>query len=72
MLRAGGRSSGGTGGERRDTTGALQGRTGRPLEVVHDPRLDDAVPPALPSIGGGALRVLRWDEVRDAVTGEVG
>lgn len=58
------RFMGPTGSERRDTTGALQARTGRPLEVVHDPRLDAAVPPAMPRIRGGRLRVLSWDEVR--------
>ncbi len=53
-----------TGSERRDTTGALQGLTGRPLRVVHDPALLDDVPPALPRIQGGRLRLLTLAEVR--------
>ena len=53
-----------TGSERRDTTGALQGLTGRPLQVVHDPALLDDVPPALPRIQGGRLRILTLAEVR--------
>lgn len=59
-----------TGWDRRDATGALQARTGRPLTVVHDRRLEVAVPPALPRIRGGRLRVLAWGEVRATGSGD--
>ncbi len=63
------RFHGPTAAERRDTTGALQARTGRPLRVVHDARLRDAVPPALPVIRGAGPRILVWEEVLPATSG---
>ncbi len=49
--------------ERRDGTGALQGRTGRALRIVAYPDRDVPVAPALPRLRGGRLRILAWDEV---------
>lgn len=63
------RFDGPMGDERRDATGALQVRTGRPLRVVHDAGLETDLPPGLPRIHGGALRVLRWEEVLSAGSG---
>lgn len=58
--------------EHRDATGALQARTGRPLEIVHDGRLEVRVPPALPRLRGGRLRVLSWEEVSGEVASGAG
>ena len=63
------RFDGPLGSERRDATGALQARTGRPLTVRHDAGLAASVPPALPRLRGGAPRVLRWEEVRPDASG---
>ena len=52
-----------TGWEHRDGTGAVQGRSGRTLRVVHDAGLGRRPPPGLPRLGDGRLRVVDWEEV---------
>lgn len=52
-----------TGWEHRDGTGAVQGRSGRTLRVVHDASLGRRPPPGLPRLGEGRLRVVEWAEV---------
>jgi hypothetical protein len=62
------RFRGPTGWERRDSTGALQAVTGAALDVRYDARLRLAVPPALPRLEQGRLRIL---DLREVGTGPV-